>query len=242
MKLKPNGKFSSLGFTIGHWGLIAFFAVVVIGLGLAKEPMLLGNLTGLKFLQASDENTESGLDLTSDLPPISPEAIDKILSEKNNLSALIDPTFGEGSVLGLSTEAQESIDTILSDKNLATIPVNSVKADQFNTAIYFDQVSLVEDYFGSILVLSAIGSRDASVAKEAIPVTQRIIAELKAISVPNIYIRYHRLKLMQYGIVLNMLDNIAYNSSPKDKSAAGILFFEISNAAEAEKSKLILGQ
>ena len=44
---------------------------------------------------------------------------------------------------------------------------------------------------------------------------------------------------MQYGVVLNMLDTIAHNQSSKDRAAAGVLFFEITNAMESERMDLI---
>ena len=238
MKQKLFGKFESLGFTLGHYGLIGFFVVVTIGLTFAREPLLLGNLTGLKFLQANDTTEVKSIDEVN-LPPVSSTGIDNLVDEKNNLSALIDPSFSEGSVLGLSTEAEQSISHILSDDNLQTIPVNAVDVDEFSIESYVDQSTLIEDYYGSVIVLSVLSTKDSTAAAEAIPVAERIVSELKTLAVPKPLVRFHRLKLMQYGVVLNMLDTIAHNQSSKDRAAAGVLFFEITNAMESERMDLI---
>ena len=239
MKQKLFGKLGSLGFNLGHYGLIAFFAIFTIGLTFAQEPLLLGNLTSLKFLKAQDAQPAEQSLGTITLPPVSQTGIDNIAEEKDNLSSLIDPSFSEGSVLGLSTAIEGSVSEILSDNNLKSIPVKTIEVGEYSIENYVDESSLIEDYYGSVIVLSALASRDSATAGEAIPVAKRITAEFKALSVPEPLARYHRLRLMHYGIVLNMLETIANNSNSKDRAAAGVLFFEITNAMESERTNLI---
>jgi hypothetical protein len=239
MKLQIKKTVKDLGFNINHFGLIGVFFLLILGLTFTQEPLLLENLTKLKFLKA-DNATEATMTVQgAEVPPTSESAIDNILEEKNKLSSLIDPSFSEGSVLGLSTEAQESVTEILSDKNLNTITVKEVSDSRDNISVYVDQLKLVEDYYGSILVLSAISTKDATAATEAMPLTKGIISELKAMNVPSGLVRFHRLKLMHYGVVLNMLENIATEKTSKDRAAAGMLFFEITNSMESAKTDLV---
>jgi hypothetical protein len=239
MKLQVKKTFKDLGFNINHIGLIGVFFLLILGLTFTQEPLLLENLLKLKFLKADNTTEQQVASESVSASPVSEAGIDNIIDEKNKLSSLIDPSFSEGSVLGLSTDAQESITDILSEKNLSSIPVKQVDDTKENISLYVDQVQLVEDYYGSILILSAISSQDVTASTQAIPLTQNIISELKAMDVPTKLVRFHRLKMMHYSVVLNMLENIAYQKSPKDKAAAGVLFFEITNAMESSKSDLV---
>lgn len=239
MKLQVKKTFKDLGFNINHIGLIGVFFLLILGLTFTQEPLLLENLLKFKFLKADNTTEQQVASESASAAPISEAGIDNIIDEKNKLSSLIDPSFSEGSVLGLSTDAQESITDILSEKNLSSIPVKQVDDTKENISLYVDQVQLVEDYYGSILILSAISSQDVTASTQAIPLTQNIISELKAMDVPTKLVRFHRLKMMHYSVVLNMLENIAYQKSPKDKAAAGVLFFEITNAMESSKSDLV---
>lgn len=239
MKLQIPKTLKDLGFNINHIGLIGVFFLLILGLTFTQEPLMLENLLKLKFLRA--DNTEQVVASSSEVssPAVSESGIDNILAEKNKLSSLIDPGFNEGSVLGLSTDSQQSVTELLSEKNLNTIPVKEVTDNSDNISIYVDQVKLVEEYYGSILILSAISSKDASAATEAIPLTKSIISEMKSMNVPSGLVRFHRLKMMHHGIVLNMLENIAYKKSPKDRAAAAVLFFEVTNAMESARADLV---
>jgi hypothetical protein len=240
MRLQIGQKLKDLGFTINHYGLIGVFLLITIGLTFTTEPMLLQNLTGLKFLHAQDNGqVKSFTPDTSSVPPVSYDGIDSVIAEKNNLSSLIDPSFGKGSVLGLSTEAQNTVDNMFDESSLQNIPVNQIDNSDFNISNYIDQVQLLEAYYGDVVILSSLSSQDPVVASKTIPVVKSLISELKSVQVPTKLVRYHRLKLMHYSIVLNMLENIASDVSPEDKSAAGILFFEITNELESERTKLI---
>lgn len=240
MQLQIRKKLKDLGFTINHYGLIGVFLLVTIALTFSSEPLLLQNLTGLKFLHAQTaDQVKSFTTDTSGVAPVSTEAIDKIIAEKNNLSSLIDPSFGQGSVLGLSTDAQNSVDSMFDENSLKNINVNQVDDSEFNISNYVDQTQLLEAFYGDVVILSSISSQDPVVASKAIPLVKGLISELKSVKVPKVLVRYHRLKLMHYAVVLNMAQNIAQNVSPQDKSAAGILFFEITNEMESERTKLI---
>ena len=66
-----------------------------------------------------------------------------------------------------------------------------------------------------------------------------MIGEFKSVSVPQPFVHYHRLKLIQNAVLLNMATAIATGESTKDQAAAGVLFFEITNALESERAELI---
>ncbi len=240
MQLQMKKRLNELGFTINHYGVIGFFVVVVIALTFATEPLTLQNLTGLKFLKAQTTNqiAPSSPDL-SGIPDVSYEGIDSITREKNNLNSLLDPSYGQGSVLGLSTDSQNTINQVLDENSLQNIPVKKVAGTEFNIESYIDQVQLLEAYYGDVLILSSLSSQNPDAASKAIPLVKGLIGELKGVAVPEPLVRYHRLKMMHYAVVLNMAQNIATNVSPQDKSAAGILFFEITNAMEVERASLI---
>ncbi len=241
MQLQIKTRLNDLGFTVNHYGLIGFFVVMVIGLAFTTEPLMLQNLTGLKFLKAqtAENQVASSKPDLSRVPGVSYDGIDRITAEKNNLSSLIDPSYGQGSVLGLSTDAQNSVDQVIDEQSLQNIPVKKVANTEFNIESYADQVQLLEAYYGDVLILSALSSQDPASANKAIPLVKGLISELKGVQVPEQLVRYHRLKLMHYAVVLNMAQNIAHNVSPQDKSAAGILFFEITNEMEMERASLI---
>lgn len=239
MQLHIVDKFKKLGFSINHLALVGAFFLLLGGLTYSQEPLLLENLFSLKFLKAETQ-TQDQVDISPvSLGAVSKDGADNIISEKNKLSSLIDPGFSEGSVLGLSTDAQDNINDLLSEKNLQSIAVKEVTNSKDNVSIYVDQIKLVEDYYGSVLVLSVLGTKDQAAAVQAIPLAQNIIAELKSMNVPMSLVRFHRLKMMHYGVVLNMLENIAYQQNVQDRAAAGVLFFEITNAMESAKADLV---
>lgn len=240
MRLQIGQKLKDLGFTINHYGLIGVFLLVTIALTFSSEPLLLQNLTGLKFLRAqTSDQVKSFTADTSSVAPVSIDAIDKTIAEKNNLSSLIDPSFGQGSVLGLSTDAQNTVDRMFDESSLQNISINQIDNSDVNITDYVDQTQLLEAYYGDIVILSSLSSQDPVIATKAIPLVKGLLQELKSVKVPKLLVRYHRLKMMHYAVVLNMLQNTAQNVSPQDKSAAGILFFEITNEMESERTKLI---
>lgn len=232
-------KLNELGFNLNHFALIGLFFVFVLGLTFTSEPLLFENLFKLKFLRAqSDDVVEQFIPETIAGLKISEDDLNKLADQKNKLSIMLDPTFSEGSVLGLSTESQDSITQILSDNNLEQIPVKTVQNSSDNIDIYLSQVKLIEDYYGSIMILATIANGNEQSVREAIPLNKKIISELKATSVPSSYVRYHRLKLMHYGIIDSMLKSLSGKTDMKSRSAAGILFFETQNAIDLELSKL----
>lgn len=232
-------KLQSLEFTIHHFSLIGVFALMIIGLTVMKDPILLQNITSLKFLKASSgENTQTVVQVPS-VKPVSYENIETIVQEKNDMLSLLDPSFGEGSVLGVSTETQKSVNDILSAENLEKIPVNIVSANEESITAYFSKINLIEAYHGQTIILSAISTKDAAAAEKTLPLLNSLIGELKSISVPQPFTHYHRLKLMQNAVLLNMASAITIEISTKDQAAAGVLFFEITNALESERAELI---
>lgn len=232
-------KLSGLGFSINHYGLIAISLIIFLGLMFTTESLTLQNLTAFKFLKANNESvTEQTLPEVS-VEEVATEAIDKLTAQKNELSSLLDPSFGQGSVLGENTEGKKALDATLSEQSLQAIPVMAVVDTENNIIDYVDQLQLLELYYGDLLILSSITTQDPAAAGKAIPLVKGLISELKSMKVPQSLVRYHRLKLMHYAVVMNMAQNIASNLSPEDKSAAGILFFEITNEMESEKAALI---
>lgn len=238
MLLQIKIKLEELGFNINHFGLIGVFFLLIIGLTFTNEPLLLENLFKLKFLKAEDQKVIGFNPETLEFDPISVAGLDRFAKEKDRLSSLVDPNFSEGSVLGISTQAEESISQILSEKNLAKITVRKVKSSEDNVGLYIDQVKLIEDYYGLVLILSAVASKDEIAATQAMALNKNIISELKAMKVPESYVRYHRLKMMHYGVINNMLENIIKKNKAADRSAAGILFFEIYSAMDTELSSI----
>lgn len=234
-----KNKLETLGFKVNHFALIGVFVFLLLGITFLKDPILLENITSLKFLQAEENGVEEQVIQAVEAEPVSEDGIQEIVDQKNEMMSLLDPTFGEGSVLGLSTEAEETVKNILNEESIAYIPVKQVEDSEKNINVYISQVSLVESYHGQTVILSAISTRDPAAAQNSIPLLQSLIAELKGIEVPTPFAHYHRLKLMQNAVLLNMADTIATAKPSKDRAAAGILFFEVTNELEAERGKLM---
>ena len=232
-------KLQSLEFTIHHFSLIGVFALIIIGFTVMKDPLLLQNITSLKFLKANSGEPVQEIIQVPSATPVSYEHIDEIVQEKNEMLSLLDPSFGEGSVLGVSTETQETVNDILSAENLSKIPVNQVTANETSITKYFSQINLIEAYHGQTIILSAISTKDTAAAEKTLPLLNSMIGEFKSVSVPQPFVHYHRLKLIQNAVLLNMATAIATGESTKDQAAAGVLFFEITNALESERAELI---
>lgn len=238
MKQKNNSKLARFGFTRGHYAMIGFFVVALAGLTFTQEPLLLENLFGLKFLRAEQEQVAQEVAVPA-VEEVDYEAIDAAAAEKDQMLSLLDPFYKDGSVLGANTEGKQMVDDILSEENLSTIPVKTVADSESRFEKYSEQVNLIESYNGSIIILGSLSEQNPASALKTIPMIKSTIGELKDLEVPQSFTRLHRLRMMQYAVLLSMANNIASNSSPEDKGAAAIVYFEILDAMEVENSALI---
>lgn len=237
-EFKKN-RLETLGFKVNHFALIGFFTLFILGTTFMKDPLLFENIFTLKFLKAEGNTPTQQVVAAAETQPVSYDGINDIVAQKNEMMGLLDPSFGEGSVLGASTEAQESVQDILSAENISKIPIKETSDAEKNITSYIDKISLVESYYGQTLILSAISTKDPAAAQKSIPLITAIIGDMKSISVPTSFAHYHRLKLMQNAVLLNMANTIASSGSSKDQAAAGVLFFEITNELENERAQLI---
>ncbi len=243
---KIKTKLNSLGFAKGHYGMIAFTVAAVVMLSFIQGPLTLENLFKFQFTQADLEQDiemsvqEAILKAESEVPGVSYESNEKVAEFKREQLSLLDPSFGEGSVLGLSTEAQASIDHILSNETVNQIPINAVPDSEKSLEEYVSKSKVIESYYGSLELLGILSTQDRAAVAKTLPYYQSIIGELQQLPVPQTLSRYHRVKLLYYTTIMTMASNVAGDANTEDRSAAGILFFEIGN--ELETLKLQLGQ
>jgi len=155
--------------------------------------------------------------------------------------AEIDPTYGDGSVLGSSIGTDGNIDTdsILNSDAVNSIQINTYQTDdRLQLNFYASQVHAVESHYGAIALLGALGTREQSSLLAAQAGYKNIISELQGIKVPSQFSQYHKMKLVYYSALASMADSMASEGPNEQAATAASLFFSLNDKIDALRPQL----
>jgi hypothetical protein len=229
---------AGLGFTAGHFGLIAGCITLILIFSFVKGDLTLAKLKNLPVLQARSESQP----LTYEQARAQAEAAYSSNFTADDLTeqqlAEIDPTLDAGQVLGASTEPIPSIEELFDQQTMDRIPVR-VSTDNSSVALqrYAEKLRFLETYYGTPVLLEAVSTQDAELLKKAAPAYLSLVTELKAVDVPSVFVEFHKTKIIYYASLVELTQSMS-SANGEDVGLSGALFFGLTDKLNSMQSEL----
>jgi hypothetical protein len=230
-------------FTANHFLLIGGVCALILVFSIIKGDLTWDTFRNLNFSQAS---SPQGLTYEQALAQAQAElgASTTIASEEDDKKiaeqlAMLDPSFERGAVLGDSTEPSLSMEELMTPENLDKIPVAAtIKTDLTTVRDYADSLNLIENYFDTLTLLTAISSRDTELLRKATVAYQQMINELMQLPVPDRLLTFHKVNLLYYSSLLAMSESMSEDASQPETTAAGLLFFSLKEKVDLMRAEI----